>query len=139
MIWPIRWPRCRHSRSRGNDRVDMSKLRGWMGLCVRAHQAVFGEDGCLRCVRGGECGVLLLDAGASSATRARYTSVCERNGVPLGVLPEGLLHSATGKPGVAMAIRTGGLAEQIVRLLPCTGAEEEPMKSANNCGGASVE
>lgn len=116
-----------------------NRLLGMMGLCVRARQAVFGEDGCLKCLRSGGCGVLLLDGGASAATRERYAGVCERVGVPLGLLPEGMLHRATGRPGVAMAIQKGGLAQQIVNLLPCGCAEVQPMKSANNCGGASVE
>ena len=38
-----------------------TKLRGLMGLCVRARQATFGEDGCLKSIRGGGCAVLLLD------------------------------------------------------------------------------
>ena len=42
-----------------------TKLRGLMGLCVRARQATFGEDGCLKSIRGGGCAVLLLDSGAS--------------------------------------------------------------------------
>ena len=119
--------------------MDENRLLGMMGLCVRAHQAVFGEDGCLKCLRGGGCGVLLLDSGASQATRERYSGVCARLGVPLGLLPEGLLLRATGRPGVAMAVVRGGLADQIVNLLPCGRTEVQPMKSANNCGGASVE
>ncbi len=124
----------------GESRTDAeNRLGGLMGLCVRARQAVFGEDGCLKCLRSGGCGVLLLDGGASEATREKYAGVCGRMGVPLGMLPEGLLHRATGRPGVAMAIQKGGLAGQIVNLLPRGCAEVQPMKSANNCGGASVE
>ena len=118
--------------------MDEARLRGLMGLCVRARQAVFGEDGCLKAIRQGQCGVLLLDGGASRATRDKYHSACMHAGVPLGVLPEGLLFEATGRPGVAMAVSPGGLAEQIRRILPAT-SPDQPMKSANNCGGASVE
>lgn len=118
--------------------MDESKLRGLMGLCVRARQAVFGEDGCLKAIRAGNCGVLLLDSGASRATREKYRSACEHAGVTMGETPEGLLHEATGRPGVAMAVNKGGLAEQIKRILP-TSASDQPMKSANKCGGASVE
>ena len=109
-----------------------------MGLCVRARQAVFGEDGCLKTIRAGNCGVLLLDSGASRATRGKYHSVCKNAGVVLIETPEGLLHEATGRPGVAMAVHKGGLAEQIKRVLPAK-ASDQPMKSANKCGGASVE
>ncbi len=106
-----------------------NKLRGLMGLCVRARQAVFGEDGCMKTIRSGQCGVLLLDSGASKATQDKYKGVCDNAKTPLELLPEGLLHFATGKPGVAMAVLKGGLANQI----------QQQLKTANHSGGASVE
>ncbi len=109
-----------------------NKLRGLMGLCLRARQAVFGEDGCMKTIRGGNCGVLLLDGGASQATQNKYRGVCENANTPLLELPEGLLHEATGKPGVAMAILKGGFANQAIQLM-------KPTNTVNHSGGASVE
>ncbi len=97
--------------------MDENKLRGLMGLCVRARQATFGEDGCLKLARGGQCGALLVDSGASKATRDKYAGVCERTGTPMMMLPPGLLGEATGRPGMAMAVQKGGLAQQIAILL----------------------
>ena len=121
-----------------------NKLRGLMGLCVRARQAVFGEDGCMKTIRGGNCGVLLLDSGASKATQDKYRGVCDNAKTALALLPEGLPHEATGKPGVAMAVLKGGMAAQIQQLL--SGPEKsdgmrkmKPTKSVNHSGGASVE
>lgn len=119
--------------------MDEARLRGMMGLCVRARQAVFGEDGCMKAIRTGSCRLLLLDAGASEATRKRYRSACEGAGVPLGEIPENLLLEATSRPGVAMAVTQEGMARQMMKLLGPQGPEAQPMKSANNCGGASVE
>ena len=121
-----------------------NKLRGLMGLCVRARQAVFGEDGCMKTIRGGNCGVLLLDSGASKATQDKYRGVCENANTPLELLPEGLLHEATGKPGVAMAVLKGGLANQMQQQLsgpddPAGTRKMKPTKSGNHSGGASVE
>ena len=127
-----------------------NRLRGLMGLCVRARQAVFGEDGCMKTIRAGNCGVLLLDEGASKATQEKYRGVCRHAGADMVLLPEGLLHEATGKPGVAMAVLKGGMANQIRQLLsgqpPDTkekGAARfrkmKATKSVNNGGGASVE
>lgn len=116
-----------------------NKLRGLMGLCVRARQATFGEDGCLKQVRSGQCGVLLLDGGASQATHDKYRGACEHAGVALWELPEGLLHEATGRPGMAMAVARGGMAQQIANLLAAGWPGDEPKKSENHCGGASVE
>ena len=109
-----------------------NKLRGLMGLCVRARQAVFGEDGCMKTIRGGNCGVLLLDSGASKATRDKYRGVCENASTPCVELPEGLLHEATGKPGVAMAILQGGFANQVTQMM-------NPTNTVKHSGGASVE
>lgn len=109
-----------------------NKLRGLMGLCLRARQAVFGEDGCMKTIRGGNCGVLLLDSGASKATQDKYRGVCENASTPLVELPEGLLHEATGKPGVAMAILKGGFANQVTQMM-------KPTNTVKHSGGASVE
>ena len=119
-------------------------LMGLMGLCVRARQAVFGEDGCLKTIRNGSCGVLLLDSGASTATQDKYRGVCANANTPMVELPQGLLHEATGKPGMAMAVLTGGLANQIRQLLSGQPTQEKarkmkPTNSGNNGGGASVE
>ena len=113
---------------------QIQRARGLMGLCVRARQAVFGEDGCMKSIRSGQCGALLLDAGASAATREKYRGACQRAGTALIELPEDLLMEATGRPGVAMAVIKGGLAEQLIGLMKI-GTNE----SANHGGGASVE
>ena len=109
-----------------------NKLRGLMGLCVRARQAVFGEDGCMKTIRGGNCGVLLLDSGASQATRDKYRGVCANANTPMVELPQGLLHEATGKPGMAMAILKGGFANQVTQMMNATN-------TVKYSGGASVE
>lgn len=95
---------------------NVQQLRGMLGLCVRARQAVFGMDGCLNAVRGQTAGVLLLDAGASMATRKKYADTCSNHGVPLLELPEGLLEESTGRSGVAMAVNKGGFSERILTL-----------------------
>lgn len=116
------------------EEARLNRVRGLMGLCVRARQANFGEDGCLRQIRSGQCGALLLDGGASAATKEKYRAACERNGTALIELPEELLWEATGRPGVAMAVGKGGLSDQLVGLMNIVTNE-----SANHGGGASVE
>lgn len=115
--------------------MNEQKLQGLMGLSVRARQAVFGEDGCLKTIRAGNCGVLLVDGGASGATQKKYRDACTHAGVEMRIIPEGILLDATGRPGMAMAVVKGGLAQQITGLLHAA----DPIQSANNCGGASVE
>ena len=88
------------------------QMRGLMGLCVRAGQAIFGEESCVKALRGGQAAVLMMDGGISPAQAEKYARLCEREGVLLVKLPEGLLEQATGRPGKAMAVRPGGFAEK---------------------------
>ena len=98
--------------------MDYRETKGILGLCVRAGQAAFGEDGCLKSARGGQCGALILDGGISPKSEEKYRGVCLKAGVPVRKLPAGLLEEATGRPGMAMAVRAGPLAE---RLLSAAG------------------
>ncbi len=97
--------------------MDEKRLKGYMGLSVRAGQAVFGEDGCMKTIREGGCGILLMDAEISEKSGKRYREACEKEGVRIGVIPEGWLNEATGKPGMAMAVRAGTLADMIFSCL----------------------
>lgn len=119
--------------------MDERKIRGLIGLCTRAGQGVFGEDGCLKAVRSRQCAVLLVDSGASRATREKYEAACRHAGVPLFLLPEGLPGDAAGRPGMAMAVRPGSLARQLMTLLPGEGNHREPQDADLISGGASVE
>lgn len=97
--------------------MDEKRLKGIMGLCVRAGQAVFGEDGCRKAVTTGQSRVLLLDGDASENTRRRYERLCENTGARLAILPAGLMNEATGRPGAAMAVREGAFADQVIGCL----------------------
>ena len=93
--------------------MDERRIKGLMGLCVRAGQAVFGEDGCRRAIVLGQCGILLADGGISGNSRKRYEELCGRTGTRMELLPPGLLEEATGKSGAAMAVKQGSFSEQI--------------------------
>ncbi len=101
--------------------MDERKLRGLMGLCVRAGQAVFGEDGCRKTITSGQCGILLADGDMSGNTRKRYQDACRATGTAMEILPAGLLNEATGRPGAAMAVKNGAFAEQILRCVRDSG------------------
>ena len=116
--------------------MDEAKVRGLMGLTVRAHHASFGEEGCLKAVRSGQCGLLLVDASLSAAVMEKYRLACGRSGTPLRVLPPGLLGEATGRPGKAMAIQPGGLAGELAKH--CT-TDDQPQGAAKDSGGAIAE
>ena len=93
--------------------MDERRLKGLMGLSVRAGQAVFGEGGCEKVVRGGQAALLLMDDGISHASAEKLERACSREGVSLMRLRTGLLAEATGRPGRVMALRPGAFADQI--------------------------
>ena len=97
--------------------MDEQRIRGLMGLCVRAGQAVFGEDGCRKALVQGKCGLLLADGNISLNSRKRYEDLCAYTGTRMAVLPAGLLGDATGRPGTAMVVKQGSFSEQMISCL----------------------
>ena len=89
--------------------MDERRIKGLMGLCV--------QDGCRRAIANGQCGILLADGEISPNSRKRYEELCERTGTRMELLPPGLLAEATGKPGAAMAVKTGSFSEQMISCL----------------------
>ena len=114
--------------------------RGMLGLCVKAGNAVFGEDLCLAAIRAGHAGLVAVDEGASENAVKRYTDACRFYRVPLARTPEGFIEESTGKKGrIAVAITGGfakGLRSSLRGEIPELSIQED---NGNNCGGASVE
>ena len=104
--------------------MDGRRLKGILGLCVRAGKAAFGEEVCRKSLECGKCGILLLDEAASANTRDRYDSLCKRTGIEMALLPEGFLSEATGRSNIALAVMKGSFAEQVGRCLK-TGTEHK--------------
>ena len=101
--------------------MDENRLRGLLGLCVRAGQAAFGETGCRKALEGGTARLLLLDERAAENNRKRYESLCRRSDVTMRLLPAGLLEEATGRDAIAMVLRGGSLADQVIGCLNADG------------------
>lgn len=97
--------------------MDEKSLHGLIGLCVRAGHGIFGEDSCLKALRSGQAELLLMDGDISNNSAERYRRICQQGDIPFFTLPAGLLAKATGKPGKAMAVRTGNFSGQIKALL----------------------
>ena len=97
--------------------MNEKRLKGILGLSVRAGQAVFGEEGCRKALQSQVGGVLLLDGDASGNTRKRYEALCGRTDHRMALLPAGLLAEATGKPGAAMFVKEGSFSSQVIGCL----------------------
>ena len=91
----------------------------FLGLCMRAGQVVSGQEACVAAIRGGECALALLDAGASAGTRKKISDACAYRNVPLHILPEGEIDRACGREGrMVAAVKPGALCAQMMRMLP---------------------
>ena len=107
----------------------MDKLTGLLGISVRAGQAIFGEDSCMKALRAGQCAALVIDAALSQTVKEKYAGVCQRANVPMAELPEGALDLATGKSAMAAAIRKGPLGDNIRKLIMVPGNGESGLKN----------
>lgn len=88
------------------------RMKGLLGLALRARQAAAGQDACSMLIRNGKCGALLIDGDAAANTRKKYEDLCRRTGTPVITLPAGLIEKATGRTNMAMALQKGNFAQQ---------------------------
>ena len=105
--------------------MDERKLKGQMGLCLRAGQAIFGEEACQKAMRDGTAGLLILDEEISESAGDKYETLGAREEIPVYRIRAGLLWESTGKPGKAMAVRKGGWTETMLRSLKTNGLTEQ--------------
>ncbi len=97
---------------------DYSRIAGYIGLAVRAGQAVTGESACVTAIRARKAAVAILDSGASENAHKRFSDTCNHYQVPLVKLPPDLLEKAAGKPGrMAMVIAPGGIASKVLECM----------------------
>ena len=97
--------------------MNEQKMKGMLGLAVRAREACFGDEACRKLINSGKCGMILLDGETGPNTRKKYQDLCERTGTPLAILPNGLMGEATGRANMVAALRTGAFAEQMTACL----------------------
>ncbi len=97
---------------------DFNRMAGFIGLAVRAGQAVTGEGACVTAIRAGKAAVALLDGAASENAVKRFTDACAHHKVPLMKLPPEMIQRASGKPGrMSMVLSPGGLAEKVLECM----------------------
>lgn len=97
--------------------MNETKVRGMLGLAVRARQLCFGEEACGILVRKGKCAAVFLDGEAGPNTRKKTEAMCKAAGIPLVLLPEGMIGQATGRSNRIAALQKGAFAEQMTGCL----------------------
>ena len=117
------------------------KMRGLMGLALRAGQMTPGAAMTLDAVKAGRAALVLLDEGASENTRKKIRDACAYRRVPCFLLPEGWIDQSCGKEGrFAAAVAPGGLCEQMRRLMDAqVQTDNIDQNQFAERGGASVE
>jgi len=93
--------------------VNETKLKGMLGLALRARQASLGMDACRILIRSGKCGIMLLDGETGPNSRKKAQDMCSQAGVPVMILPAGMIAEATGKDNMAIGISKGSFADRI--------------------------
>lgn len=97
--------------------MNKRKLSGLIGLAVRARQAESGMEACRILIRAGKCGILLIDGEAGPNTCKRAAELCAGTHTPMKMLPSGLIEDATGKNCMVIGLKTGGFADEILRII----------------------
>ena len=96
----------------------MNRALGSLGLAMRAGRVQSGTDACDKLIRAGSAHLILIDAGASPATRKAVTDACAHYNVSYRLVPAGELGQAIGKSGrMVAAITDRAFAERLAALL----------------------
>ena len=120
----------------------LEKIRGLMGLAMRAGQVTLGANLALNVIKSNKAALVLVDETASENTKKKLSDACIFRSVPMYYLPQGLIDDACGKDcRYAAALTAGGLSEKIRQLIVSQGIPDQ-IDQNQNCakrGGASVE
>ena len=96
----------------------MNRALGSLGLAMRAGRVQSGADACDKLIKAGSACLILIDAGASPATRKAMTDACAYYSVPYRLVPAGELGRAIGRSGrMAAAITDRAFAARLIALL----------------------
>ncbi len=96
----------------------MNRALGSLGLAMRAGRVQSGEAVCDRLIKAGEACLILIDAGASPASRKAVIDACAFYQVPYRLIAPDDLGRAIGRPGrMVAAITDRTLATRLSALL----------------------
>lgn len=101
--------------------MNVTAIKGSLGLAMRAGQLVTGVDFVLNEIRANKTKMVLIDAGASANTQKRIKDSCDHYGVDMYVLPQDILGEACGKENRMVAsVKPGGFVQKFIKLLSTT-------------------
>ncbi len=103
--------------------AEGTKLRGALGLAMKAGKCASGDFACEKLIKGGGARLVVLDATASASTKARYEGMCARAGVAL--IETQALGSAIGRPGRMVAVVTHESFAKLIATAHAAGNEQK--------------
>ena len=112
--------------------MNAQKMMGILGLAMKARQVSSGTDACRMLIRSGKCGIVLADVKTASNTRKKISGLCQKNGIPIRILPNGMIEEATGRTNMVLGICKSGFSEQIIRLLQEDQAQQGSHNEVND-------
>ena len=96
--------------------MNDQKVKGMIGLAVRARQAAAGSDACRILIQKGKCGVLLADGSVGENTLNKARDLCRSYGRPIVMLTPGTIEKATGKCCMLLGIQKGSFTDGILKM-----------------------
>jgi ribosomal protein L7Ae-like RNA K-turn-binding protein len=95
------------------------RLKGMIGLAVKAGKALSGSFAVEGAVRHGKARLVLVDGRASANTVRRIGAMCANHGVKCALLEDsGVLEALLGRENrTVLAITDGGFADAIQEIL----------------------
>ena len=96
-----------------------SRLYNAIGLCQKAGKAQSGAFAAEQAIKSGRAKIVLLETGASEATKAQYAALCENRNIPLYFVET--VGEAIGKPSrIVTAVTDEAFQKMIEGALPKT-------------------
>ena len=105
--------------------MDEQKIRGILGLCMRAGKLKTGTDIVEQTVKRGGAHLALVDEGMAPRGRKAIADACAYANCPVAFVREDLLGDAIGKPGrMAACVMDAGFAGKLMTYLSPDGEIE---------------
>ena len=92
-----------------------TKLKGLLGLAMRAGQIVSGQEATLGYIRKKSIVLTLIDETVSESSYKKISQACKEHSIPLCCLPGGLVGQAVGKQNrTVVGVLPGSFADTML-------------------------
>ena len=96
------------------------KLKGILGLAMKAGKVLSGEFSCENGIKAGKARFCLIAADSSEGTRNKFIHMCDYRGIPYDTVcynREELGHIIGKQPRAVLIITGDGFADNVIRII----------------------